>query len=282
MKSSGRQALGKRDFLYNVQTLRAVIERKFQMEEKKPHESVRAVERALEILLAFQPGDKELTVAELLTRVNLSRPTLYRLLNTLEQRGFLASEGEPQRFRLGSAVAHLAHVWMSDHSIADLAQPMLRTLWEQTSETVALFVPDGAWRICVAEMESPQPLSFRRGVGYREKLVLGASGRAILSQMQLTADALRRYVADPGQDLSPLLADIERIRTQGYGMSRHELIEGAVAVAAPFFNGANQIAGSICIFGPSVRVTDERVAEFAELLKREARNLSQALGQHVV
>ncbi|MCG5072134.1 IclR family transcriptional regulator [Paraburkholderia tagetis] len=252
------------------------------MEEKKPHESVRAVERALEILLAFQPGDKELTVAELLTRVNLSRPTLYRLLNTLEQRGFLASEGEPQRFRLGSAVAHLAHVWMSDHSIADLAQPMLRTLWEQTSETVALFVPDGAWRICVAEMESPQPLSFRRGVGYREKLVLGASGRAILSQMQLTADALRRYVADPGQDLSPLLADIERIRTQGYGMSRHELIEGAVAVAAPFFNGANQIAGSICIFGPSVRVTDERVAEFAELLKREARNLSQALGQHVV
>ena len=70
------------------------------MEEKKSHESVRAVERALEILLAFRPGDKELAVAELLTRVDLSRPTLYRLLNTLEQQGFLVSSGEPQRFRL--------------------------------------------------------------------------------------------------------------------------------------------------------------------------------------
>ncbi|GAB3626202.1 IclR family transcriptional regulator [Pandoraea terrae] len=251
------------------------------MQEKKAHENVRAVERALEILLAFRPGDKELTVAELLTRVDLSRPTLYRLLNTLEQNGFLASAGEPQRFRLGSSVAHLAHVWMTDHSLADLAQPVLRSLWEATSETVALFVPDGIYRVCVAEMESPQPLSFRRGVGYREKLVLGASGRTILSQMQLSPVELRRYVAEPNQDLSPLLADMETIRAQGYGTSRHELIEGAVAVAAPFFNGANQIAGSLCIFGPSVRVTDERVEQFAELLKREAVNLSRTLGQQV-
>ncbi|SIT46500.1 Transcriptional regulator, IclR family [Paraburkholderia ribeironis] len=252
------------------------------MQEKKSHESVRAVERALEILLAFKVGDRDLTVAELLTRVNLSRPTLYRLLNTLEQKGFIASEGEPQRFHLGSAVAHLGHVWMGAHSVAELAQPMLRNLWEKTSETVALFVPDGTYRVCVAEMESPQPLSFRRGVGYREKLVLGASGRTILSQMQLSADDLRRYVSEPNQDLSALLADIETIRAQGYGTSRHELIEGAVAVAAPFFNGANQIAGSLCIFGPSVRVTNERVLQFAESLKREASNLSRALGQQGV
>ncbi|MGF6598384.1 DNA-binding IclR family transcriptional regulator [Paraburkholderia sp. GAS448] len=249
------------------------------MEEKKSHESVRAVERALEILLAFRPGDEELSVAELLTRVDLSRPTLYRLLNTLEQQGFLFSSGEPQRFRLGSAVAHLAHVWMTSHRVAELAQPMLRRLWEATGETVALFVPDDVNRLCVAEMESPQPLSFRRGVGYREKLVLGASGRSILSQMRLPAEELGRYISDSKQDVERMLADLETIRTQGFATSRHELIDGAVAVAAPFFNGADQVAGSICIFGPSVRVTDERIAQFAELLKHEAANLSRALGQ---
>ncbi|MBB5413437.1 DNA-binding IclR family transcriptional regulator [Paraburkholderia sp. RAU6.4a] len=248
------------------------------MEEKKPHENVRAVERALEILLAFRPGDKELTVAELLTRVDLSRPTLYRLLNTLEQNGFLASSGEPQRFRLGSSVAQLAHAWMANNTIAQLAQPMLRELWKATSETVALFVPEGTYRICVAELESPQPLSFRRGVGYREKLVLGASGRTILSQMPLSEDDLRRYLTDPDQDVAALAADLDAVRARGFGTSHHELIAGAVAVAAPFFNGANQVAGSVCIFGPSVRVTDERVAQFAELLKREVGNLSRALG----
>ena len=220
-----------------------------------------------------------MTVAELLTRVDLSRPTLYRLLNTLEHNGFLASAGEPQRFRLGSAVAQLAHAWMASNSIAELAQPMLRTLWEATSETVALFVPEGTYRVCVAELESAQPLSFRRRVGYREKLVLGASGRTILSQMLLSADELRRYLVDPDQDVATLVADLDTIRARGFGTSHHELIAGAVAVAAPFFNGANQVAGSLCIFGPSVRVTDERVARFADLLKHEAANLSCALGQ---
>lgn len=249
------------------------------MEEKKAHESVRAVERALEILLAFRPGDKSLTVAELLTRVNLSRPTLYRLLNTLEQAGFLASSGEPQRFHLGSSVAQLAHVWLSDHRIAELAQPVLRSLWEATSETVALFVPDDTYRLCVAELESNQPLSFRRGIGYREKLVRGASGRTILSQMRLTREELRRYLVDPEQDIEAVMSDIERIRVMGFGTSHHELIEGAVAVAVPFFNGANQVAGSICIFGPSVRVTEQRVEQFAELLKQASARLSRLLGQ---
>lgn len=248
------------------------------MEEKKAHENVRAVERALEILLAFKPGDAELTVAQLLTRVDLSRPTLYRLLGTLEQSGFLNASGEPQRFSLGSSIAQLAHVWMTSQSVAQIARPMLQRLWEETGETVSLFVPQGVHRVCVAEMESPQPLSFRRGVGYREKLVLGASGRSILAHMHLAAEELDRYASDTRHTVSSLIPDLETIREQGYATSHHELIEGAVAVAAPFFNGANQVAGALSIFGPSVRVTQERVALFIELLKRETANLSRALG----
>ena len=105
---------------------------------EKPGESVRAVDRALEILMAFTATDHQLTAGELLKRVDLSRPTLYRLLRTLEHSGFIVSSGDPQRFELGPSVAHLAHVWSSSLDIATLAQPMLRRLWDQTGETVAL------------------------------------------------------------------------------------------------------------------------------------------------
>ncbi len=249
------------------------------MNNKQTRDSVRAVDRALEILMAFRPGDEELTVAKLLTRVDLSRPTLYRLLNTLEHNGFLISAGEPQRFRLGSSVARLAHVWTSSHNIADIARPFMRRLWESTSETVALFVPEGIYRICIEEMESPQPLSFRRGVGYREKLVLGASGRSILAHMKLSPEALRPYIAKSGRDAAKFAKELKQIAAQGFTTSHHELIEGAVAVAAPFFNGADRVAGSLSIFGPSIRVTDERVEHFGALLVCEAAELSYALGR---
>ena len=89
------------------------------------NENVRAVARALDILLAFSEGDPELSPAELLKRVDLSRPTLYRLLYTLEESGFLVSVGEPQRFRLGPAVARLAHVWKSTLDLKTVAEPVM-------------------------------------------------------------------------------------------------------------------------------------------------------------
>src|ERR1700687_645857 len=166
-----------------------------------PQDNVRAVDRALEILRAFTPADDELTVGEILKRVDLSRPTLYRLLGTLERKRFLMRSGEPQRFRLGPAVAQLAHVWSASHNLAAVAQPMMLKAWEETGETVALFVPDGLFRLCVAEMPSAQPLSFRRGVGYRERLVLGASGRAILAHRHPTGNELKAYASGLRIDL---------------------------------------------------------------------------------
>lgn len=249
------------------------------VENDKGQDSVRAVDRALEILSAWRPGDEGLTVAELLKRVNLSRPTLYRLLATLEQNHFLVSSGDPQRFRLGSSVARLAHVWRASLSIHTIAEPMLTRLWEATGETVALFVPEGVYRLCVEELPSVQPLSFKRGVGYRERLVLGASGRCILANMPLSADALATYAAGIDMDLATYPAALDEVRERGYAMSRDELITGAVAVAAPFFDGSDRVAGSICIFGPGVRLDADDVARFGALLVAEAAVLSRELGQ---
>ena len=245
---------------------------------EKVADSVRAVDRALEILMAFTSSDYELSAADLLKRVKLSRPTLYRLLNTLEQSGFVVSTGEPQKFRLGPSVGHLAHVWTSSLDVGVIAQPMMHRLRNATGETVALFLRQGVLRICVAELPSAHPLSFKRGVGYQEKIVLGASGRVILAFANEISKPVENYAVHSKLDPKSLTTELTKIRKQGYATSRDELIEGAVAVAAPFFNSAGQVTGSIAIFGPSVRLKDKKVSESGKLLISEARLLSAALG----
>jgi IclR family acetate operon transcriptional repressor len=244
----------------------------------KSGDGVRSVERALGVLAAFAPGDKELLVADLLKRVGLSRPTLYRLLYTLEKQGFVLSSGEPQRFRLGPAVARLAHVWSSSMDLTQVAHPVMLDAWSYTSETVALFVPRGEMRLCVAEMPSPQPLSFRRGVGYSERLVRGASGRAILAWTPLAAGQLEAYAAGTSTDMKWLRAEMAVSRDRGYAMGHNELIQGAYAVAAPFFAADRSVAGSLGVFGPDVRLTEARVHEFGHYLRQLTGRLSQALG----
>jgi len=138
----------------------------------------------------------------------------------------------------------------------------MRAVWEETGETVALFVPKGSHRLCIAELPSEHPLSFRRGVGYHERLVLGASGRAILA-------------FQPAKRYPP---ELKAVRRKGYAVSRDELIQGATAIAAPFFDASGKVAGSLGVFGPTARLTNSHVERFGSLLAREARQLSAALG----
>ncbi len=249
------------------------------MSNTEKNDNVRAVGRALEILLAFSSNDYELSPAELLKRVDLSRPTLYRLLYTLEESGFLVSMGEPQKFRLGPAVGQLAHVWSSSLDIGALAEPILRRIWDQTKETVALFVPQGEERLCVSELPSPQPLNFKRGVGYKEKIVRGATGRAILAFSDATQQEIKAYMKGTELKFSDLLKELQSTKSRGYATSHNELISGAVAVAVPFFNAQGKVAGSIGVFGPEVRLNQQLISLIAQVLLAESSNLSKLLGQ---
>jgi len=261
-----------------LQHARIKEEQKGVGQPEKNGDSVRAVERALDILMAFTADRSHLTVAELLKRVDLSRPTLYRLLYTLEHSGFLVSEGEPQQFRLGPAVAHLAHVWISGLDMAELARPILRKLWSQTGETVAMFEQQGMYRLCIAELPSPQPLSFKRGVGYRERIVVGASGRAILAHADLSATTRQEYAQDIGVNVASYSEELARIRQRGYATSHDELLQGATAIAAPFFDTGGRVVGSLAVFGPSARLDAGRVSQYGQLLVASAREISEALG----
>src|SRR3546814_9407594 len=107
-------------------------------------------------------------------------------------------------------------------------------------------------------MQSPQPRSFRRGVGYSEKLVRGASGRAILAFTPLKPGQLEAYAAGTNTDLGWLNDQLRVTRERGYAMGHNELIQGAYAVAAPFFDRAGMVAGSLGVFGPDVRLTEAR------------------------
>lgn len=249
-----------------------------EIENLKAQDGVRAVGRALDILLAFRPGE-ELTVADLGKRVNLSRPTLYRLLKTLEVNRFLASSGDPQRFRFGSAVGQIAHIWASISMVDRVALPFMQDLWELTHETVALFVPEGPYRRCIAELPSPQALTFKRSPGYRERLVLGASGRAILAHLQLKPGDLEWYASGVSINLETLAAELERDHSRGFAIAKEELAKGAIAIAAPFFDGSGRIAGSLSIVGPIARISLEEAEQFGHRLAVAGADLSRALGR---
>jgi DNA-binding IclR family transcriptional regulator len=237
---------------------------------------VRAVERAIDVLLCFDHGTPTLGITDFQKRLGLSRPTLYRLLHTLERKGFVRSFGSPHRFELDHRVASLADAWLARSDAATIAVPFLKELWAVSGETVALFLPTSpAVKVCAMELPSRQPLVFRRGVGFAEATTSGASGKALLAFM--AADEIAAVIAD-APDRPALERELDRIRADGYCVSEGEIIAGAVAIAAPVSDRTGRVAASICLFGPEARLAGPHRAACLAAVRATATQVSAALG----
>jgi len=239
--------------------------------------TVRAVDRAIAILQCFTSDKPALSVLEIQKRVGLSRPTLYRLLQTLGASGLIRAEGDPQRFRLAHGVMELAHVWLAGLDKVDVARPVLEQLREATGETAALFVLREQKRICVLELESHHALTIARGIGDTGDITLGASGKAILAYLdERRRDAILDSVAKPRR--AELTKALEVVRSRGFAVSYGEVFVGAVALAAPTFNHNGEVAGCLGVFGPRARVKDTDVPRFGALVIQAANAISEQLG----
>jgi IclR family acetate operon transcriptional repressor len=239
--------------------------------------NVRAVERAVAILEAFS-AKPAMSVLEIQKAVGLSRPTLYRILETLASKGFIRSHGTPQRFSLDYAVGKLAQSWSSGLDVITAARPMLERLHEETEETVGLMILRGQHSICVVELASPHVLAISRGIGPMGPLGRGASGKAILAHAD---DATREAVLKSlpkGFDTKRVRDDLAAIRRDGFRISRGEVIPGATSVAAPFFDHTHAIAGAIAVYAPDARADNDRVAWMTRPVVAAAAELSAALG----
>ncbi len=240
--------------------------------------NVRAVERAIDILQCFSRDKPLMSVLEIQKKVPLSRPTLYRLLQSLAAKGLVRVEREPLRFALDYGVGRLAHSWMAGLDTVVLARPILQRLRTDTGETCALFLLRGSLRHCVLELTSPQVLAISRGVGETDHVYRGASGKAILAFMDEADIGAILRTLPKGMNAKQMLADLARTRRDGFAISRGEVFVGAIAIAAPWFDHTHRVAGSIGVFGPEVRLDEAWVAKTARQVAQCAGQLSAALG----
>lgn len=244
---------------------------------KRP-QRVRAVERAVDILQSFSADQPLLSVLELQKRVGLSRPTLYRLLETLAGKGLIRPVGTPQRYTLDHGVAKLAHAWFSNIDATQVARPLIEQLWNDTNETAALFVLRNDRRLCVMELTSRHALAISRGLGETEHIARGASGKAILAFLGAEDIARLLKTAPKEVDRKRLARDLARVRETGYAVTRGDVFVGALAMAAPYFDHTGRVAGSVGLFGPEARIDEPTAARYVQMVVTAARRLSAELG----
>jgi IclR family acetate operon transcriptional repressor len=257
-----------------------------QQEQQSNSGSVKSVWRALDLLEAFPKHGPELGLTKIASLLKLNKATAYRLLATLEERGYIERALENRKYRLGVRAFELGLYFQNQLEVRKLALPSIRDMVDQTGEAAFLCIREGDEAVCIERVEAEQQVNiFSLRVGGRQPLHCGAAPRALLSGLddeQITAYAartgLRASTANTLTTLDGLLQDVTQIRALGYVVSMNDVVMGIAAVGGPVFDHSGNVVASISLSGLSIHYDAQRISELASVVVTTAKRISRQLG----
>ena len=241
-------------------------------------------DRALDILLMFDDQHLTLTAADVARRLDVTRSTAYRYLQSLTSTQFV-EEADGSGYRLGRRVLELARLARRGLGLSEVARPVMRRVVGEVGEAVLLTRLAGSSVICLEREEAAvgavrisyergQILPINAGAGahillawlphaHVDAILRGAHFEAFTERTLTTVDDLHRRLGET--------------RRRGYAVSRGELDPDVLGVAAPIHNAKGDVTAAISVAAVSARVPEERVRVLVEAACSAAEEISSEL-----
>lgn len=237
--------------------------------------------KAIDILEAISHNGGAADHALLSKSCNLSRPTLYRILQALSARGLVRPADS--QFMLGYGFLDMAtQVWASS-DLTTVAAGELKRLRDITGETAYLAVMEGAGVLSIGRFQGAHSKRSSAALGSVKPLHCTSQGKAFLAHLpQAQRDRLLEgsLVALTERTITdPILLDVElaKTRARGYALDDEEIVMGTRCVGAPVLDDSGLPIAAVSVAGPSFRITLARTEYLGQEVKEAAHHIAARL-----
>lgn len=241
--------------------------------------STRNIMALIETLLA---DGGELGVRELGMRTGIPKSTVQRFLSGMEENGWVAQDKRTQGYRIGYKLLGQSNGWALCLALVNQSQELLKTLCNQTGQSVSLCTLDGFSGLGVAASlpEDAPALAGRRAKLF--DLHAGAAGKALLAfapeplQKYIVYSEPKSYTAATITGSKELLAEIDKIREKRYAVSVEELVPETAEAAVPILNPDGTVLAVLAIGGAKDSVAPQFEA-LRHVLQKAAARLQKSI-----
>ena len=259
------------------------------MKRSKADYNIQTVTNALRLLEAFQQGEEELGVTELARRLDLHKNNVFRLLATLEEKGYVEQQIGGDRYRLGVSCLLLGNAYCRNGLVAS-ARPALQDLATRCGESAHLGTLDDFEVVHLDGIQPEQLLLSGLRVGARLPLHCSAVGKVLLAYAPPeTREQFDRQVVAGGQlpartdatisDRDKFFDHIGAVAAQGFALDLEECEVGLCCAAAPIHDATGRVVAALSVSGPSLRLSRERLHdEIVPRVVSAAQDVSRLLG----
>jgi len=265
----------------------AAEENERAMKREKANYLIQSVSHALDILESFTKTEDELGVTELSKRLGLHKNNVFRLLATLEHRGYIEQNRTTENYRLGPKTLQLGSIFIEQRECRRQARPVLESLMEGTGETAVVAVLRANKVIYMDSVESGRTVRAVSRIGAMLPAHCTAVGKVQLAFLP-SAEIERLF---PDRELFPktaltlqtreeLINALTAIREKGYAIENEECDLEVKSIAAPVRDFSKNVIAAVGIVAPANRLDDELLEKngFIAQVKDAANALSEKLG----
>jgi DNA-binding IclR family transcriptional regulator len=245
------------------------------------------LKKAVEVIKLIVRENKPLGVTDIARSLSISKSTTFGILKSLEEEGFLVKDSFSKKYTTGNTLFELSKKILSTTDVVVTARPLLERLMDLVDETIFLGIREEE-AVKVLDVLQPQKeFKISAVVGTRFSIMGGAIGKLYLSTMEdkeimemVSQKGLRRYTENSIVDVDQFLAEMKRIRSQGYAVDLEEYLRGMRAIGSLIYSGHYPVAGIMAV-GFTNSMTDEKLPRMIQDLKATAEQISMRLSPFV-
>jgi len=245
---------------------------------------VPALQRGLQLLGQFTRDERTLTGADLSRRLGLPRASVFRILQTLEQMGFVERIGDSAHYKLGMAVLRLGFEFLASMELTELGRPVIDDLCVATGLSSHLVVRDGRDVVFVAKSVGRSFMVNSIQIGARLPAHATVLGRVLLADLPLDELAalyqgvqLVVHTAQTPTSIATLGSLVQEDARRGYGISQGGFELAISTIAAPVFDSNHKVSAAVSVTVPAQQVEPQQRDELVAQVQSAARRLSECI-----
>lgn len=252
-------------------------------DRKKKTYSAPSVKKAFKILQAIADSSGGLGISDLAKELKIGKSTVHGITGALEEMGVLIRDPSQKRYRVGYTLLELGRRAYAKMELKEVARKPMERLAREVGETAFLGVLNGDHVTILDVVESPHEMKITAPPGTRLPLLVGATGRVLLAQLDgekaralVEQLGLVRYTPKSKTDPVDFLRGVARAKRMGYAIDDEEYLLGARAIAAPI-QGAFLPPAALWIVGFSSSLDDRKMEKASREVQRTALEISESL-----
>jgi IclR family transcriptional regulator, pca regulon regulatory protein len=227
---------------------------------------IEALARGLDVLRSFRPATPAMTLSEIAGVTGLARPTVRRILITLEQLGYVRGAG--RGYALTPRVLELGMAYVNAMSMWEVARPHLEKLVAQTNESSSMAQLDGSDIVYVARVAVPKIVTLAVTIGTRFPAPATSMGKVLLAA--LPPATVSRVLAETSRSgitarRQPSPADLEtslrEVRAKGWALADQDLAPGIRSVATGVRDGDGRVVAAVNVTVHAAETSVETLLE---------------------